>query len=116
GREMWMAGVALLLALIAGILALWQVNATAGAGTDDAKTVGAPRHAPASTAAPGRNSPTPDEEPGRPAPLTGLLTTADLDHPAVVVKISNTPDAHPHRGLEDADIVFVEPITGATTR
>ena len=50
------------------------------------------------------------------APLTGVPTTADLDHPAVTIKVSNTPDAHPQRGLEDADIVFVEPITGATTR
>jgi len=50
------------------------------------------------------------------APLTGVRTTAVLDHPAVTVKISNTPDAHPHRGLGDADIMFVEPITGATTR
>lgn len=50
------------------------------------------------------------------APLTGLPTDVDLNNPAVTVKISNTPDAHPHRGLEEADIVFVEPITGATTR
>jgi hypothetical protein len=39
-----------------------------------------------------------------------------LAHAAVTVKVSNTPDAHPHRGLEDADIVFVEPIAGSTTR
>lgn len=50
------------------------------------------------------------------APLSGALTDADLDHPSVTVKVSNTPDAHPHRGLNDADIVFVEPITGYTTR
>lgn len=50
------------------------------------------------------------------APLTGVLTGRALDHPAVTVKISNTPDAHPQRGLGGADIVFVEPITGATTR
>lgn len=50
------------------------------------------------------------------APLTGLPADTTLEHPAVTVKISNTPDAHPHRGLENADIVFVEPITGATTR
>jgi hypothetical protein len=50
------------------------------------------------------------------APLTGLPAGTALDHPAVTVKISNTPDAHPHRGLDQADIVFVEPITGATTR
>jgi hypothetical protein len=34
----------------------------------------------------------------------------------VTVKIANTPDAHPQRGLGDADLVFVEPITGSTTR
>ena len=50
------------------------------------------------------------------APLTGEPTGHALDHPAVTVKVSNTPDAHPQRGLGDADIVFVEPITGATTR
>ncbi|MGH8836493.1 MAG: DUF3048 domain-containing protein [Actinomycetes bacterium] len=50
------------------------------------------------------------------APLTGVPATENLDHPAVTIKVSNTPDAHPQRSLEDADIVFVEPITGATTR
>ncbi|MGH3464877.1 MAG: DUF3048 domain-containing protein [Kribbellaceae bacterium] len=50
------------------------------------------------------------------APLTGLPTDQPLDRPAVTVKVSNSPDAHPHRGLADADIVVVEPITGATTR
>jgi hypothetical protein len=50
------------------------------------------------------------------APLTGVLTKDALKRPAVTVKISNTPDAHPHRGLAEADLVFVEPITGATTR
>ncbi len=49
------------------------------------------------------------------APLTGVPTDQPLDRPAVIVKVSNTPDAHPHRGLGDADLVFVEPITGATT-
>jgi len=50
------------------------------------------------------------------APLTGVPVKDALDRPAITVKISNTPNAHPHRGLGDADIVFVEPITGATTR
>jgi hypothetical protein len=50
------------------------------------------------------------------APLLGIPTDQPLNHAAVTVKVSNTPDAHPHRGLGDADIVFVEPITGATTR
>ncbi|MFG1913141.1 DUF3048 domain-containing protein [Kribbella sp. NPDC048928] len=50
------------------------------------------------------------------APLTGVPTKDPLRRPAITVKISNTPDAHPQRGLGDADIVFVEPITGGTTR
>lgn len=50
------------------------------------------------------------------APLTGVLTKDALNRAAVTVKISNTPDAHPHRGLAEADLVFVEPIAGATTR
>jgi hypothetical protein len=50
------------------------------------------------------------------APLTGVVTKDALNRPAVTVKVSNTPDAHPQRGLADADIVFVEPITGGTTR
>ncbi|TCC24788.1 DUF3048 domain-containing protein [Kribbella speibonae] len=50
------------------------------------------------------------------APLTGVPAKDALNRPAVTVKISNTADAHPQRGLGDADIVFVEPITGGTTR
>ncbi|MEV0787897.1 DUF3048 domain-containing protein [Kribbella sp. NPDC050459] len=50
------------------------------------------------------------------APLTGVPTKDELNRPAVTVKVSNTPDAHPQRGLDQADIVFVEPITGGTTR
>jgi Protein of unknown function (DUF3048) N-terminal domain/Protein of unknown function (DUF3048) C-terminal domain len=50
------------------------------------------------------------------APLTGVPTDKALDHPAITVKVSNTPDAHPQRGVGDADIVIVEPITGGTTR
>jgi hypothetical protein len=65
---------------------------------------------PATTSAPAADGPVSMD--GR-APLTGLPTTAALDHPAVTVKVSNTPDAHPQRGLGAADIVFVEPITRA---
>jgi Protein of unknown function (DUF3048) N-terminal domain/Protein of unknown function (DUF3048) C-terminal domain len=51
------------------------------------------------------------------APLTGLPTDpATLAHPAVTVKVSNESAAHPQRGLNQADIVFVELITTATTR
>lgn len=72
------------------------------AGSEPPKGGGAPAYGPISMA-------------GR-APLTGRLSAADLRRPAITVKISNTPDAHPHRGLGNADIVFVEPIANATTR
>jgi hypothetical protein len=51
------------------------------------------------------------------APLTGLpADRSTLAHPAVTIKVSNESRAHPHRGLDQADIVFVERITTATTR
>jgi hypothetical protein len=50
------------------------------------------------------------------APLTGVPVKEVPKRPALTVKISNTSDAHPQRGLGDADLVFVEPITGSTTR
>ncbi|HEX6336260.1 MAG TPA: DUF3048 domain-containing protein [Jiangellaceae bacterium] len=110
-RLSWLGIAAVLLALV-GTLALIYVNE---ASTPDAlgsmKLVGSPR---AATPTPTETAVVADVEPR--APLTGLPTEGSLAHAAVTVKVSNTPDAHPHRGLEAADIVFVEPITGATTR
>jgi hypothetical protein len=78
---------------------------------DPMKLVGSPR---AATPTPTETAVVVETEPL--APLTGLPAEGPLAHAAVTVKVSNTPDAHPHRGLEAADIVFVEPITGSTTR
>lgn len=52
------------------------------------------------------------------APLTGLPVEpgADLDHPAVAVKVSDVRQAHPQVGVDQADIVFAEPIGVAYTR
>ena len=52
------------------------------------------------------------------APLTGLPVAAgaDLDHPAVAVKVSDVQHAHPQVGVDGADIVFVEPIGVSYTR
>jgi hypothetical protein len=52
------------------------------------------------------------------APLTGLPVpeAADLDHPAVAVKVSDVQHAHPQVGVDRADIVFVEPIGVSYTR
>ena len=97
---------------LVGTLALIYVNQ---GSTPDAfspmKLVGSPRTA---TPTPTETAVEVDSEPR--APLTGLPAEGPLAHAAVTVKVSNTPDAHPHRGLQAADIVFVEPITGSTTR
>lgn len=82
---------------------------------DTPKTTGIPQLESTTTPEPTEPSEGEVSMDGR-APLSGVLTDADLNHASLTVKVSNTPDAHPQRGLNDADIVFVEPITGATTR
>lgn len=95
-----MSGVVVVVALVAAAVGfvVWRGDGEAGTPAAPPPT----SEGPAGTA--------------RRAPLTGLPTTEALDRPAFTVKVSNTPDAHPQRGIGDADIVFVEPITGATTR
>jgi hypothetical protein len=51
---------------------------------------------------------------GRTSPLTGLPTTTDA--PALAVKVDNSPAGRPWTGVEDADVVYVEPVEGGTTR
>ena len=55
------------------------------------------------------------------APLTGVEITeeeaAELEErPAYIVKIPNNELAHPHTGLEDADVVYEQETEGGTTR
>jgi hypothetical protein len=52
------------------------------------------------------------------APLTGTPPPdgADLDRPAVAIKVSDVPEAHPQTGVDRADIVFVEPLGTSYTR
>ncbi|HKE50348.1 MAG TPA: DUF3048 domain-containing protein, partial [Actinomycetes bacterium] len=103
-RALVVIAVVLVLAVVGGF-GYWALT-----GSPDRSTTPAPPTAPTTPPADGAVS-----MDGR-APLTGVPTDADLNHPAVTIKVSNTPDAHPQRGLDSADIVFVEPITGATTR
>ncbi|GAA4801049.1 DUF3048 domain-containing protein [Actinomycetospora chlora] len=51
---------------------------------------------------------------GRTSPLTGL--TASADAPVLAVKVDNSPAGRPWTGVEDADVVYVEPVEGGTTR
>jgi Protein of unknown function (DUF3048) N-terminal domain/Protein of unknown function (DUF3048) C-terminal domain len=52
------------------------------------------------------------------APLTGLADPLAMgEHRcAVTVKIDNTPYAHPHYGLEQADVIYEEVVEGGITR
>lgn len=48
------------------------------------------------------------------SPFTGLAT--DLGAPVLCVKIDNSPPARPQSGLEQADLVYVEPVEGGLSR
>lgn len=48
------------------------------------------------------------------SPFTGLPT--DLGAPVLVVKIDNAAAARPQRGLEQADLVYFEPVEGGLSR
>lgn len=76
-----------------------------GSSEDEAVPQGAPATAPATS------------EPPKPPPvsvLTGLR--ADLNAPVLAVKIDNAAPARPQSGLEQADLVYVEPVEGGLSR
>ena len=62
------------------------------------------------------------DEPAAPEPdpqqhlLTGEETDEVPDRPALLIKVSNSPEARPHTGLEAADVVFEELTEGGVTR
>jgi hypothetical protein len=49
-------------------------------------------------------------------PLTGVLVEEVPDRPALIVKVSNSPEARPQTGLDLADVVFEELTEGGVTR
>ncbi len=51
-------------------------------------------------------------------PLTGLPAPHGRipDRPALAIKVENAPEARPQTGLNDADIVYEEPVEGGYTR
>lgn len=50
------------------------------------------------------------------APENSISGLPGGDGPVLVVKIDDTPEAHPQIGLEDADIVYIEQVEGGLTR
>jgi hypothetical protein len=66
-----------------------------------------------------RTEPAPRAKLPRPfAPLIGVPGRFEgrIDRPALMVKIDNVPNARPHAGLRQADIVIEEPVEGNFTR
>jgi Protein of unknown function (DUF3048) N-terminal domain/Protein of unknown function (DUF3048) C-terminal domain len=57
-------------------------------------------------------------EPAPVAPTTSPFSGREggVGTPVMVVKLDNTPNAQPHRGLTKADIVYVEPVEWGLTR
>jgi hypothetical protein len=101
--------------LLAG-LALVGVLAGCTATTPTGSSGTAPAAPPASSApadAPASPEPAPPVPPTT-SPLSGRA--GGVEAPIVVVKLDNTPAAQPHRGLTDADIVYVEPVEWGLTR
>ncbi len=73
---------------------------------------------PARSAAPNIPVSAPTTASGPVCPLTGLPAPGGKvpQRPALAVKIDDYPDARPQTGLNDADIVFDEPVEGGITR
>jgi hypothetical protein len=62
-------------------------------------------------------TPTPTPTPVEYAPLTGVqVDIGSLDHPVLMAKIDNNPEARPQVGLNEADIVFEELVEGGLSR
>ena len=53
---------------------------------------------------------------GKSEPTNSLSGRVGSDGPILVVKIDDTPPAHPQAGLEDADVVYIEQVEGGLTR
>jgi Protein of unknown function (DUF3048) N-terminal domain/Protein of unknown function (DUF3048) C-terminal domain len=109
GGKAWRAALAVVFAVVVGAILVGALLTRDG-GHD----VAAPPPPPTS-ATPATPATTTD--PPR-APLTGVVVPAgaDLDHPAVAIKVSDVRQAHPQAGVHRADVVFVEPIGLSYTR
>ncbi len=101
GSRTWWYAIGCLAAVLVGVVI--AVAATRGKTTATAKVIAA---ATTSTA------------PDPPCPLTGAPApgTTVPARPAIGIKIGNYPGDRPSSGLNQADIVFEEPVEGAITR
>ncbi len=105
-QRAWITALIVAAVLVAG--AGIALAVTSGGGAKNAGGHGAPN-------IPGPSTTT---APGPVCPLTGLPAPAGRvpERPALVVKIDDYPQARPQTGLNQADIVFDEPVEGGITR
>ena len=89
-----------------------------GAGIALAATSGGGTKKPLHAAGANLPAPTTTAASGPLCPLTGLAPASGAvpQRPALAVKVDDYPDARPQSGIDQADIVFDEPVEGGITR
>jgi hypothetical protein len=102
--------------LLVGAGIAWAL--ASGGSTHSGSTKGHVRKASHRDLAPIVIPPAPSTTVGPRCPLTGLPTVDPSvpARPALAVKVDNYPQARPQSGLDQADIVFEEPVEGGITR
>ena len=96
---------------IAALVGLALVLAGCGPEQDASET---PEASTPSTPSPVATAPAPEPLAPTTSPFSGR--EGGVGTPVMVVKLDNTPNAQPHRGLTKADIVYVEPVEWGLTR
>ena len=99
---------------IATLVALLVVVLGAGAALAVSDAVGHSASGAGGASSPGVTTTKPS---GPPCPLSGLPSQGQVPaRPALAVKIDNYPQARPQSGIDQADMVFEEPVEGGITR
>jgi len=103
------------------VVALVTVLVVATSGGHGKKLAGATATTPTPTpthtkAAPARPKAPPPKPKPKPKPINPLTGEAPSSHSVVAVKIDDTGNGRPQRGIDKADIVYVEQAEGGLTR
>jgi hypothetical protein len=106
-------------AMLAVVALLAFVVTRGGDGTrESTRTAEAPTTTSSTSTSTSTSTTTTTTPPPPVAPLTGVTGEFEgrIDRPALFVKIDNVERARPHAGLNQADIIFEEPVEGGLTR
>jgi hypothetical protein len=116
-RRVWIAAGLAAVVLLGTAGAAIGISLTSGSGSTP-DTTSVPAVAAAPTAPPVATTTSTTLPPGPPCPLSGAPAPGGVvpSRPALAVKVDNYPVARPQSGLNNADIVFEEPVEGGITR